>query len=183
MTLPSAGNQISFADINVALNREYNAQIGLDEAENGSYGAINNCASPRPRAGNPAAISEWWGYDHAASATPFIVDYDSSTVNCATACSLPLAGEGTIYEARGLYWTSIMCAGSAPTRYYANSSRTTCYYIDSGQLISSETCTTTTTTTTPPPCVGTGGFCNFDTDCCNYPSEVCNPDNTCGIPV
>lgn len=39
---------------------------GLDDAENGTYGAINqnNVSSNRPSATNPAKMSEWYSYDH-----------------------------------------------------------------------------------------------------------------------
>lgn len=38
----------------------------LDVAENGGYVAINTCSINKPSGGNPAAMSEWYGYDQDA---------------------------------------------------------------------------------------------------------------------
>lgn len=65
MPIPSGG-QVSMSQINQELGRASNAQISLDAAENGSYGAINTNSSSRPSGNNPAAVSEWWGYNHNA---------------------------------------------------------------------------------------------------------------------
>jgi hypothetical protein len=65
MTLPASG-QISFSQINTELGRASNAQISLNTAEDGGYATINNCAQPKPNATNPAAISEWYSYNHSA---------------------------------------------------------------------------------------------------------------------
>jgi hypothetical protein len=54
------------SQINTELGRASNSQISLDTAENGGYGAINTNSSSRPSSNNPAAISEWWGYNHNA---------------------------------------------------------------------------------------------------------------------
>lgn len=63
MPLPSSG-QISMGDINVELGRARSSYIELDNAENGDYAAINGCSPSRPSSGNPAAMSEWRGYNH-----------------------------------------------------------------------------------------------------------------------
>ena len=55
---------VSMFGINLELGRASNAQISLDAAENGSYAAINSCSPSRPSSSNPAAMSEWRGYNH-----------------------------------------------------------------------------------------------------------------------
>tara|TARA_R110001592_G_scaffold9630_4_gene51046 strand:- start:7437 stop:8495 length:1059 start_codon:yes stop_codon:yes gene_type:complete len=65
MTLPASG-LITLGDINEELGRSRTAAIQLDKAENGDYGTINTCSPFYPVAGNPAKISEWYGYNHNA---------------------------------------------------------------------------------------------------------------------
>ena len=66
MTLPSSGT-LTMNAINSELGRSSNSQISLDTAENGGYGAINQNSRSRPNASNPAAMSEWYGYNHNAT--------------------------------------------------------------------------------------------------------------------
>ena len=63
MALQSSG-QISFADINTELGRAADAQIGLNEAEAGSYVPINENSPSRPNGSTPNSINEWWAYNH-----------------------------------------------------------------------------------------------------------------------
>jgi|LakMenEpi03Aug12_release.lakeMendotaPanAssembly.Ray.scaffolds.fasta_scaffold51386_5 hypothetical protein len=63
MPLQSSG-QISFADINTELGRTSDAQIGLNEAESGTYAPLNPNSPNRPNGSTPNSINEWWGYDH-----------------------------------------------------------------------------------------------------------------------
>lgn len=63
MTLVRSG-QLGLGDINVELGRSRTSQISLDTAENGGYGAINQNSRSRPSSTNPAAVSEWYGYNH-----------------------------------------------------------------------------------------------------------------------
>ena len=65
MTLPASG-QLGLGDINVELGRSRTSQISLDTAENGGYGAINVNSRSRPNGANPAAVSEWYSYNHNA---------------------------------------------------------------------------------------------------------------------
>lgn len=67
MTLPSSG-QLSMSQINAELGRGCCPQISLDTAENGGYVAINTFSTFRPSSANPATISEWYRYNHNASA-------------------------------------------------------------------------------------------------------------------
>ena len=69
MPLQSSG-AISMSQINAELGRSSTAAISLDAAENGSYAAINQSSASRPSSGNPASMSEWYGYNHSAVSCP-----------------------------------------------------------------------------------------------------------------
>jgi hypothetical protein len=66
MALQSSG-QIKLSEINTELGRASNANISLNAAEDGAIVAINKCSLKRPLAPNPAAISEWYSYNHTAT--------------------------------------------------------------------------------------------------------------------
>lgn len=66
MALPSSGS-ISMSQINTELGRSSTASISLDTAENSGYGNIKQCSPPYPSQGNPARMSEWYGYNHNVS--------------------------------------------------------------------------------------------------------------------
>ena len=84
MTLPRTG-QLGLGDINVELGRSRTAQISLDTAENGGYGTINLNSRSSPNATNPAAVSEWYGYNHNFTPTPttvpFVWQYDNDSAS------------------------------------------------------------------------------------------------------
>jgi hypothetical protein len=67
MALPAPGVSLAMSQINVELGRSATAQISLDTAENGGYGAINVNSRNKPDGANPAAISEWYRYNHTAA--------------------------------------------------------------------------------------------------------------------
>jgi len=88
MALPLSG-ELGMRSINAELGRTSTSTISLDTAENGGYGAINAFSRSRPSSANPAAISEWYGYDHSAGGGPTVyalpeIGYDS--INIDTAC-------------------------------------------------------------------------------------------------
>ena len=64
MGLQSTG-EIRMSQINAELGRTSSLLISLDEAENGTYGAINTGSPAYPSATNPASMSEWYSYVHA----------------------------------------------------------------------------------------------------------------------
>ena len=63
MGLQSTG-EIRMSQINAELGRTSSLLISLDEAENGTYGAINTGSPAYPSATNPASMSEWYSYNH-----------------------------------------------------------------------------------------------------------------------
>jgi hypothetical protein len=67
MVLPASG-PISLQNINTELGRTSTATIGLQQAETGVYGAINQNSAQRPDGVAPHSMNEWYGYDHSASA-------------------------------------------------------------------------------------------------------------------
>lgn len=151
MTLPASG-QISFSQINGELGRSTSATIGIDEAESGVYAAINECASPFPADSRPAAITEWYSYNHNATSTQvFSGGFDYSITNCATACALSVDCSTMLWynTAQTAVYTSNTCQDFPAIGYYADCNRTNCYDIGSSGAVNSITaCATTTTTTT-----------------------------------
>jgi len=67
MALPSSGT-IRMSQINSELGRTASLSISLDSAESGGIGypSINTASPSRPNNSRPAAISEWYGYNHDA---------------------------------------------------------------------------------------------------------------------
>jgi len=55
---------VSMMGINLELGRSSTATISLNTAEDGGYGAINQCSPSRPSSTNPASMSEWRSYNH-----------------------------------------------------------------------------------------------------------------------
>lgn len=104
MALPNSG-QLSMNDIRRELNRSTTTNFSLDGAESGTYGSINTQSSSRPNNSRPAAISEWYGYDHDAgpSLNPFFTGYDSFNANtaCRLANSRTVWGNGTTLQNSG----------------------------------------------------------------------------------
>ena len=85
--MPIGSGSVSATGINLELGRSSNASMSIDTAENGGYGAINQCSPSRPSATNPASYSEWRNYNHsyACCNTPAI-----TAVSGATASSLDI---------------------------------------------------------------------------------------------
>lgn len=68
MVLPSSG-QISLSQIRTELGVPSQAPFSLDYAEGGGYVAINTYSPSYPSSGNPASVSEWYGYNQSATTT------------------------------------------------------------------------------------------------------------------
>lgn len=67
MAIPNQGGSLSFSQLITELNRTPQTTFSLYAAENGAYGAINQCSYYRPStASSYAALSEWFSYDHTA---------------------------------------------------------------------------------------------------------------------
>lgn len=71
MPLPLSG-QLCMSQIRAELGIPSQAPFCLDTAENGGYVAINQCSPYKPSSGNPACISEWYGYCHTCPCTPSV---------------------------------------------------------------------------------------------------------------
>ena len=65
MALPASG-QLAASAINRELRRAASLTFSIDTAENGGYTLINRNSRSRPDSANPAAFSEWYGYNHSA---------------------------------------------------------------------------------------------------------------------
>lgn len=106
MTLPASG-QLAMSQINIELRRVAESQISLDAAENGSYVAINQNSASRPNSSNPAAISEWYGYNHRAIVVgPELIPLENvgwAGTADATDRSLDTACRNSIFRP-GRYW-------------------------------------------------------------------------------
>jgi hypothetical protein len=118
MALPSSGT-LNAQSINFELGRSRSATLSIDTAENGGYGAINTSSPSRPNAANPAAYSEWYGYNHTAGGgggNELALGYNLTNGNFA--CTNYLFG------GIGLYWADSPTLESA-TLLYADISLTT----------------------------------------------------------
>jgi hypothetical protein len=92
MALPVYGQPISFANINTELGRSSTAQIGLNEAEAGTYVLINPSSSFSGLNGStPNVINEWWSYNHSEGVINIKVIYESA-YNVGNITSLEIVG-------------------------------------------------------------------------------------------
>ena len=158
MPLPSSG-LIRMSQINTELGRSSTANISLDTAENGGYGAINQCSPLRPSGGNPASMSEWYGYNHTINCCGGNPCYFHTgwafAGDCATACAGPFTF--TFYSCCATISTACAinsqsnCSGYSPpiSGYLSNGS--VCYTVNGNQLDSVANCAGGTTTTTTAP--------------------------------
>ena len=86
-TMLQSSGEIKMSQINTELGRTSTATISLDDAENGTYATINTASSSYPNASNPAAMSEWYSYDHSAAAGFLSRISSQPTTSSAEACS------------------------------------------------------------------------------------------------
>ena len=125
MALPRSG-QLSIRDIAAELGR-LPVQTSLDAAENGDYAPINRESRSRPNPSNPAAISEWYSYDHNAGGgggpgeglTPIALGYsgrdEGSNFGELEACSEFSSDNITVYfdSDNGNWWQTNIFRNSA----------------------------------------------------------------------
>lgn len=90
MALQSSG-QISFANINTELGRPATAQIGINQAETGTYVLINPESTSKPDGSNPNVIAEWYSYNHNQGVVNITVNYVSA-FNVGNITSLDIFG-------------------------------------------------------------------------------------------
>lgn len=197
MALPSSG-QISMSQINTELNRSSTAQISLDAAENGDYGAINQSSTSRPSASNPAAMSEWYGYNHSAvSCTAPSINFNT---RCATSVSLTVSySTCTNLEVEyssngGASWTVEGNTGCVTTKYIYSLSPSTTYlfrarvwcagcgcWSNKSNIVSITTCAPYGTYTGSYYCVGGTSYGVYADGCCGtYDQIMLNCDTQCG---
>lgn len=179
MAIPTSG-ALSFSTIRIELDgggTGTTAPTGLDNAENGGYGAINKCSTQYPLGANPAAVSEWYGYNHTATPTTYLTNTEGPSGTSAGACALQNADQTTIYVVGSVYYITSICTTLVEDGYHRDSTSTNWYQFASGALVSSGACTTTTTTTTTAACI-----CSAKTSTCTaacpYQCACTSPDTT-----
>lgn len=80
MAISPSGSPISLNTIRAELGILDESNLSLNTAEDGLYVPINPCSTFKPAVPNPAAISEWYGYNH----TQPCVSYRYNSVSCDT---------------------------------------------------------------------------------------------------
>ena len=155
MALPSSGT-LGMNQIRIELGISTQAPFSLDTAENGGYVSLNQCSPSLPFSGNPAAISEWYGYNHTAA----IYTHNNLKIggDCTDACAGPFTG--TFYTCCPTFGINCVLRQntfpyppvSPPISGYI-SNGTNCWTVNANVVESVATCaaTTTSTTTTAAP--------------------------------
>jgi hypothetical protein len=131
MTLPAAFATIRMSDINVELGRSSTANISLDTAENGGYGAINTNSASRPSGTNPAAMSEWYSYNHnaAPAVTYSYYGYYYYLDPCSGGTALYTGSNGRWYRSGdGINFTDVTGDWAASYNYFDGFSYVYDYY-------------------------------------------------------
>lgn len=152
MALPSSGT-LGMNSIRTELGIPSQAPFSLDTAENGGYVALNNCSPYKPNPSNPAAISEWYGYNHTAACYNSGSNFTYSSTTCCTGSGGPTY---TIYSCCSplalncFVWSNSGCSSALSDGYWTDWTNNVCYYTSGGQIKTINNCTTTTTTTAPP---------------------------------
>lgn len=182
--LQSSGT-MSFSDIRLELAVPTQAPFALDLAENGTYATINQCSPQRPSGSNPAAVSEWYSYNHIATASVFLTNTEGPSATSAGACALANANQWTLYVVGTIYYRNSTCT-TLLNQFYRDSTATNWYEFSNGVLISQGACTTTTTTTTTTvACTcNRAGECGAGCDC-PYPTQrvyPCTSTADCNFP-
>lgn len=183
--LPSSGS-ISLSQINTELGRAYNSQISLDAAENGSYVGINQNSSIKPSSTNPAAMSEWRGYNH--SCTAVSISPASVTINQGQSTTLTASGSSSYSWNTGATSASITVSPSSTTTYTVTGTTTGCIATGATRTVTVIPAATTTTTCTPNGtllntyCLGNelwGTYANGSCGTYDAMIDPCHPDCGC----
>ena len=132
MALQGSGT-IRASQINTELGRTSTANISLDSAENGSYVTINSCSPSKPNASNPAAMSEWYSYNHtyACCYSPSITQISNIT---SSSVDIYWVGTGNCtaahieYSTNQVNWSTTTGGCTSPRTVSGLSSSTTYYF-------------------------------------------------------
>lgn len=183
MALPSSGT-LKFSDIRTELNVTGQTPFSIDAAENGTYATINQCSAQRPSSANPAAVSEWYSYNHTGGASTYLTGAEGPESTSTAACNRLAIDALTIYTANSLYYTNSTCATLVTNGFYRNSAATTWYEFSGGAQVNTGACagTTTTTTTTIACTCNRAGQCSAGC-ACPYPlNDPCANAAGCSAP-
>lgn len=148
MALPSSGT-LNAQSINFELGRSRSATLSIDTAENGGYGAINTNSESYPNSANPAAYSEWYGYDHTAGGgggNELTLGYNLTNGNFA--CTNYFFNPGLYwadtptFETAALLYANISLTTFAPSGWYSNGATNRRWVVGrTTAFISEEPCT------------------------------------------
>ena len=169
MALPLSG-QLCLSDIRAELGIPSQAPFCLDTAENGGYVALNVCSPYIPSSGNPACVSEWYGYCHTCSCTPSITPTISTTPSVTPSVTRTPSITPT---------PSTLCCYQYEVTNYYNTSKIV-YYTDCNGTPSSISCAGNGLQTYIS-CAVEGSLYTFDT-VCNNSSTDCITWNAANTP-
>lgn len=130
MALPSSGT-ITMNQIRTELGIPSQTNFRLDTAENGGYVAINQNSTSKPNPSNPAAMSEWYSYNHSAAGcnAPYISGTDRTSTSAILYISHSNCNSMEVqYSSNGgQTWTQEGNTGCVTTKYVYSLSPSTTY--------------------------------------------------------
>jgi hypothetical protein len=198
MALPSSG-QISMNQIRTELGIPSQSPFSLDTAENGGYVAINTNSTSRPNSANPAAMSEWYSYNHSAvgCTAPTI----TNVTRCSTYAILDITATNcnslqVFYSSNGgASWTQEANEGCVSQKYIYNLSPSTTYlfrarqtclgaldqYTGYSNIANTTTCAAYGTYIGFAYCSGSASYGTYADGCCGtYTQILSSCDTQCG---